>query len=79
MLKGMLCATLLPAASLELARHGVLSQAFCGWGGRSPAYHAATFLLSWVAADLFEFSYHRYCSVGTALAVLHPSLQSGPH
>jgi len=59
MLKGMLCATLLPAASLELARHGVLSQAFCGWGGRSPTYHAATFLLSWVAADLFEFSYHR--------------------
>merc|ERR1711953_1647488 len=34
MMKGMLCATVCPAISLELARQG-LSQAFCGWGGRS--------------------------------------------
>lgn len=58
MMKGMLCATVCPALSLELARHGV-GHAFCGWGDRSLSYHVATFLLCWVAADLFEFSYHR--------------------
>jgi len=58
MMKGMLCATVCPAVSLELARHG-LSQAFCGWGGRSLSYHIGTFLLCWILADFFEFSYHR--------------------
>jgi len=58
MLKGMLCATVCPALSLELARHGV-GHAFCGWGGYSFAYHVGTFLLCWIVSDLFEFSYHR--------------------
>jgi len=58
MMKGMFCATVCPAISLELARQG-LSQAFCGWGGRPLSYHIGTFLLCWLVADLFEFSYHR--------------------
>ena len=58
MMKGMLCASVCPAVSLELAKHGY-SQAFCGWGGFSLSFHVATFLLTWVASDLFEFLYHK--------------------
>jgi len=57
MMKGMLCASICPAVSLELAKSGY-SQAFCGWGGRSVSYHVLSFLLTWVVSDLFEFLYH---------------------
>ena len=58
MLKGMFCATLCPALSLELAKKGI-GHAFCGWGNYSLSYHFGTFLLCWIVSDLFEFSYHR--------------------
>lgn len=57
MLKGMLCASICPAISVELAKHGY-SQAFCGMGGYSVSYHVFTFILTWIASDLFEFAYH---------------------
>ena len=58
MMKGMLCASVCPAMSLELAKTGY-SQAFCGWGGYSLSYHVFSFLLTWVVSDLFEFLYHK--------------------
>jgi len=57
MLKGMLCASICPAISVELAKHGY-SQAFCGWGGYSFSYHLLTFAITWVISDFFEFAYH---------------------
>ena len=75
MLKGMLCASLCPAISVELAKHGysqvnvtlcldlddickLTIKAFCGMGGYSVTYHVFTFILTWIASDLFEFAYH---------------------
>ena len=57
MMKGMMCASICPAVSLELAKSGY-SQAFCGWGGYSTSYHVLSFLVTWVISDLFEFLYH---------------------
>jgi len=58
MMKGMFCATVCPALSLHLASNGY-GYAFCGWGGRSLAYHIGTMMFTWMVADFFEFSYHR--------------------
>lgn len=33
-------------------------KAFCGMGGYSMTYHVFTFILTWIASDLFEFAYH---------------------
>lgn len=61
MLKGMGTATLCPAVSMWLAQRG-WSQAYCGTGPEGQyglVYHAITFLLIWIAADFWEFYYHR--------------------
>ena len=58
MVKGLCSATLCPAASLYLARHGY-SKGYCGiteeygWG-----YLSVTFLLTWILSDFYEFFYH---------------------
>jgi len=58
MMKGMLCATICPSLSLELARRGV-GHAFCGWGDKGLDYHVGVFLFCWLFSDFYEFFYHR--------------------
>ena len=36
----------------------LMIKAFCGMGGYSMTYHVFTFILTWIASDLFEFAYH---------------------
>ncbi|KAJ1468707.1 hypothetical protein T484DRAFT_1920167 [Baffinella frigidus] len=57
MIKGLCSATLCPAFSLYLARHGQ-SYGYCGLGGFSVGYLALTFLVTWVVSDFYEFFYH---------------------
>jgi len=57
MIKGLCSATLCPAFSLYLARHGH-SYGYCGLGGYSVGYLALTFLVTWVVSDFYEFLYH---------------------
>ena len=57
MLKGLCSATLCPAASLYLARHG-LSQGYCGLGDHGGGYLLASFLATWLVSDFYEFLYH---------------------
>ena len=47
MIKGIIAATLCPTISLYLARSG-MSQAYCGWGGHSLAYHVGTFMVTFM-------------------------------
>lgn len=56
-LKCISLSTLAPSLSLYLVASGQ-SQAFCGWGGRSPAWHFCSFLAMWLLSDLFEWGYH---------------------
>ena len=58
MMKGIITATLCPTISLYLARTGI-SQAYCGWGGHSLAYHVGTFVVTFMVSDLYEYLYHR--------------------
>lgn len=58
MLKGLGTATLCPALTLYLSQRGV-SHGYCGMGGRSLAYNAATFVATVVLSDLYEWYYHR--------------------
>lgn len=57
--KGMVAATSAPALSLYFSQHGY-SQAYCGVGDMGWTYLIASFFVAWLAADLWEFSYH-YC------------------
>ena len=50
MIKGLCSATLCPAGSLYLARHG-MSQGYCGLGDHSWGYLALTFLITWISSD----------------------------
>ena len=66
MTKGMLTATLSPAASLWLATKPssvpkmLHSQAYCGVSqDHGWSYLAGTFVFTWIASDFFEFYYHR--------------------
>lgn len=73
MLKSLMAATLVPAATLLLSqerfRHLGLTQAYCGlappqgmavpWGLSPAAYLAAQFAVFWVASDFFEWGYHQ--------------------
>jgi len=58
MVKGMMAATICPALSIWLSKHG-LSQAYCGIGEYGWRYTIATGIIAWIASDLFEFMYHR--------------------
>ena len=73
MLKSLMAATLVPAATLILSqerfRHLGLAQAYCGlappqglavpWGLSPLAYLAVQFVLFWVVSDFFEWGYHQ--------------------
>lgn len=56
-LKSIAVATLCPALSLWLSRHGK-SQAYCGDGGYGTPYLVLCFFIIWIGTDLYEFSYH---------------------
>lgn len=58
MLKGILTATLCPAAALHLVGVG-WSHAYSGLGGRSLGYLVFSFFVVWIGSDLYEFLYHR--------------------
>ena len=73
MLKSLLAATLVPAATLLLSqarfRHLGLAQAYCGlappegmpvpWGLSPAAYLVVQFAIFWVASDFYEWGYHQ--------------------
>ena len=57
-LKGLLTATICPAASLALAQRG-LSQAYCGLpAGHTAAEQVLAFFAIWVVCDFYEWGYH---------------------
>lgn len=56
-LKGLVTATFCPSLALFLAQRGV-SQGYCGVGDHGWGYLAATFVMSWIFIDFFEFFYH---------------------
>jgi len=57
-LKGLLTATICPAASLALAQRG-LSRAYCGLpGAHTAGEQVLAFFAIWVACDFYEWFYH---------------------
>lgn len=58
MVKGVYTATLCPAMGLAMAQRGY-SQAYCGLGEYGWSYLIASFFVTWIVSDFWEFWYHR--------------------